>query len=84
MFNWPPVPATIEKTLREAIRLARMGISINVFMLEHSPGLVAFMDRLAQLTGGRVFPAQSSQIGEVVVGDYVGRLSPPGRGRRAS
>ena len=79
-FNWPPVAVTIEKTLREAARLARMGISINVFMLEHSPGLVAFMDRLAKLTGGQVFPARSSDIGEVIVQDYVRRRA----GRRAS
>jgi len=79
-FNWPPVAITIEKTLREAARLARMSISINVFMLEHSPGLVAFMDRLAKLTGGQVFPARSSDIGEVIVQDYVRRRA----GRRAS
>src|SRR5919106_490760 len=38
IFNWPPVRTTIEKTLREAMRLARSGISINVFMLERSEG----------------------------------------------
>ncbi|MDQ3766042.1 MAG: hypothetical protein M3346_01690 [Actinomycetota bacterium] len=79
-FNWPPVGVTIEKTLREAARLARMGISINVFMLEQSPGLVGFMNRLARLTGGLVFPARSSDIGHVIVRDYVRRRA----GRRAS
>ncbi|MBA2273271.1 MAG: hypothetical protein H0W21_05120 [Actinobacteria bacterium] len=79
-FSWPPVRVTIEKTLREAARLARGGISINVFMLEQSPGLVAFMNRLAKLTGGQVFPARSSEIGEVIVQDYVRRRS----ARRAS
>lgn len=79
-FNWPPVAATLEKTLREGARLAHMGIAINVFMLEQSPGLVRFMNRLAKLTGGRVFPARSSEIGEIVLRDYVGRRS----GRRAS
>ncbi|MBA3350301.1 MAG: hypothetical protein H0T12_07065 [Actinobacteria bacterium] len=79
-FNWPPVRITVEKTLREAALLARLGISINVFMLEQSPGLVGFMKRLAKLTGGQVFPAQSADIGEVIVQDYVRRHS----GRRAS
>ncbi|MDQ3785109.1 MAG: hypothetical protein M3360_09605 [Actinomycetota bacterium] len=79
-FNWPPVAVTIEKTLLEAARLARMGISINVFMLEESPGLIAFMNRLGKLTGGGVFPARSSDIGEVIVRDYVRRRA----GRRAS
>ena len=72
-FNWPPVADTIERTLREGARLARMGISINVFMLEQSPGLIEFMTRLAQLTGGAIFPARSSEIGEVVMRDYMHR-----------
>jgi uncharacterized protein with von Willebrand factor type A (vWA) domain len=71
-FNWPPLPETIEKTLREALRLARSGISINVFMLEDAPGLIEFMDRLAGLTGGRVFPTTSSDVGSFVIRDYVG------------
>ncbi|MDQ3751402.1 MAG: hypothetical protein M3333_00715 [Actinomycetota bacterium] len=79
-FNWPPVRITVEKTLREAARLARVGISLNVFMLEQSPGLVAFMNRLAKVTGGEVFHASSSEIGEVIVQDYVRRRA----GRRAS
>ncbi|MBA3430501.1 MAG: hypothetical protein H0U16_03340, partial [Actinobacteria bacterium] len=81
VFNWPPVRETIEKTLREAVRLARLNISINVFMLEETPGLVGFMDRLTSLTGGQVFPARSSELGNVIVGDYERRRS--GR-RRAS
>src|SRR6266536_3324700 len=56
-FRWPPVPETIRMTLREAMRLARQDVTINVFMLEDTPGLSRFMDRLASLTGGRVFEA---------------------------
>ena len=80
LFNWPPIPTTIEKTLREAARLARSGITINVFMLEESPGLINFMDRLASLTGGRVFPADSQELDETIIGRYVRSR----RGRRAS
>jgi len=70
LFNWPPVPITIEKTLREAARLARSQIKINVFMLEETPGLVRFMDRLARLTGGQVFQAEAAGLGAAIVGGY--------------
>jgi uncharacterized protein with von Willebrand factor type A (vWA) domain len=79
LFNWPPVPETIEKTLREALRLARSGISINIFMLEESEGLLSFMHRLAHLAGGKTYLADSSEIGVDVMREYLG-----GRSRRAS
>jgi uncharacterized protein with von Willebrand factor type A (vWA) domain len=73
LFNWPPVRETIEKTLREAARLARSGISINVFMLEQTPGLVSFMAKLAKLTGGEVVPARSHELADTIIGEYVRR-----------
>lgn len=72
-FSWPPVPATIELTLAEAMRLAKAGVTLNVFMLEDAPGLVRFMERLARLTGGRVFENVGDGLGEFVVRDYVRR-----------
>ena len=79
LFNWPPIPETIEKTLRQAMRLARSNISINVFMLETSPGLEEFMARLSSLTGGEIFRADSAEIGQTVIGSYMSE-----RRRRAS
>jgi uncharacterized protein with von Willebrand factor type A (vWA) domain len=79
LFNWPPIPETIEKTLRQAMRLARSNISINVFMLDTSPGLEAFMARLSSLTGGEIFRADSAEIGQTVIGSYLRH-----RRRRAS
>jgi uncharacterized protein with von Willebrand factor type A (vWA) domain len=70
-FAWPPVPETIHLTLREAMRLARAGVTLNVFMLEDSPGLARFMERLARLTNGRVFLMSGDALGEFVVRDYV-------------
>src|SRR5919108_185227 len=55
VFSWPPVAETIRRTLSEAMRLARAGVTLNVFMLEDSPGLIRFMERLARVTAGRVF-----------------------------
>jgi uncharacterized protein with von Willebrand factor type A (vWA) domain len=72
-FSWPPVPETIRRTLSEAMRLARAGVTFNVFMLEDSPGLTRFMERLARLTAGRVFLMSSETVGEFVLRDYVRR-----------
>jgi uncharacterized protein with von Willebrand factor type A (vWA) domain len=72
-FSWPPIPETIHRTLREAMRLAKAGITLNVFMLEDTPGLQRFMERLARLTSGRVFHTAGEGLGEFVVRDYVSR-----------
>jgi uncharacterized protein with von Willebrand factor type A (vWA) domain len=74
-FSWPPVPETIRRTLSEAMRLSRAGVTFNVFMLEESPGLTRFMERLARLTSGRVFLMSSESVGEFVLRDYVRRRS---------
>ena len=78
MFNWPPVPETLEATLREAMRLARAGVELDVFLLEDAPGLVDFAERLARLTGGEVMPMTAEQVGRTVVGNYG---APEGRPR---
>jgi uncharacterized protein with von Willebrand factor type A (vWA) domain len=70
VFNWPPVPETLEATLREAMRLARVGIELDVFLLEDAPGLVAFAERLAELTGGEVFRMTADEVGRTVVSGY--------------
>ena len=70
VFNWPPVAATLEATLREAMRLKRAGIELDVFLLEDAPGLVAFAQRLAQITGGEVVQMDADAIGRAVVAGY--------------
>jgi uncharacterized protein with von Willebrand factor type A (vWA) domain len=70
VFNWPPVPETLEATLREAMRLARAGIELDVFLLEDAPGLVAFAERLAELTGGEVVRMSAEEVGRTVVTGY--------------
>jgi uncharacterized protein with von Willebrand factor type A (vWA) domain len=76
-FSWPPVSKTINMTLAEAVRLSRAGVTLNVFMLEESEGLIGFMERLARVTSGRVFLMDDERLGDFVVRDYV-----KGRGRR--
>jgi uncharacterized protein with von Willebrand factor type A (vWA) domain len=70
-FNWPPVRETLEKTYKEAMRLAKSGVTMNIFMLEETPGLAGFIDRLAKIVGGRVFTSTGEEIGDLIVSDYV-------------
>jgi uncharacterized protein with von Willebrand factor type A (vWA) domain len=72
-FSWPPTSETIAKTLAEAKRLAASGVTLNVFMLEDSPGLVSFMETLGRLTSGRVFRMDSGDLGRFILSDYVRR-----------
>lgn len=69
-FNWPPIPETLEATLREGMRLARSGVRLNIFLLEDAPGLVAFADRLVSLTGGQVVQMSAQETGESILSDY--------------
>lgn len=70
-FQWPPARETLEKTYREAMRLARSGATMNIFMLEREPGLVAFIDKLAQIVHGRVFSTRGDELGDMIVRDYL-------------
>lgn len=72
-FQWPPARETIRKTFREAARLAKSGVTMNVFMLEDSPGLVAFIENLTRTVGGRVFEPAGDELGDMVVREYVRR-----------
>ena len=72
-FAWPPEPETIQLTLAEAMRLSKSGVRLNIFMLEESEGLARFMERLAQLTAGRVFLMDDDRVGDFILRDYVAR-----------
>jgi uncharacterized protein with von Willebrand factor type A (vWA) domain len=78
-FDYPPDPRTIELTLVEVTRLTRRRATINVFMLDDDPRLVAFVDLIARLNGGRVFAPSPDRLGDYVVSDYLRAR----RGRRA-
>jgi uncharacterized protein with von Willebrand factor type A (vWA) domain len=70
-FRWPPVRETLEKTYAEALRLAKAGIVMNIFMLEDSPALFNFVDKLARVVSGRVFAVGGDELGELIVKDYL-------------
>jgi uncharacterized protein with von Willebrand factor type A (vWA) domain len=71
--SWVSAGETVKKTLAEAFRLSRSGVRLNVFMLERSPGLITFMERLARLTQGRVFLVRDTEMGSFILRDYASR-----------
>jgi uncharacterized protein with von Willebrand factor type A (vWA) domain len=77
-FAWPPTRETIAATLAEVERCTRRGATINVFMLDDDPRLVAFMQEVGRRNGGRVFQPKRGALGEFVVADYLSSR----RGRR--
>ncbi|MFC3504618.1 VWA domain-containing protein [Micromonospora krabiensis] len=71
LFHWPPLPETIEATIREVDRLARYGATLNLFMLGDDPGLRRFVDAVARRSKGRMFTPDPDDLGEYVVSDYL-------------
>jgi uncharacterized protein with von Willebrand factor type A (vWA) domain len=83
-FNYPPVPETIEATLREVARCTRDGIRINTFMLDATGYLKAFVERLTQMNQGRAFFTTPETLGDYVLVDFIEhKRQQSGRGRRA-
>ncbi|MFI7606672.1 VWA domain-containing protein [Micromonospora sp. NPDC049366] len=76
LFNWPPLPETIEATIREVDRLARYGATLNLFMLGDDPGLRRFVDAVARRSKGRMFTPDPDDLGEYVVSDYLRSRQP--------
>jgi uncharacterized protein with von Willebrand factor type A (vWA) domain len=71
IFDYPPQPATLYKTLSEVDRLAKLGASVTVFRLGDEPRLEAFVDLIARRSGGRVVAPDVDGLGAAVVGDYL-------------
>jgi uncharacterized protein with von Willebrand factor type A (vWA) domain len=80
LFNWPALPETLELTLAEVDKLTKRGVTINVFMLDDEPRLVEFIDEVARRNKGRVFSADTENLGSYVVSDYL--TSRTGRSKR--
>lgn len=70
-FHYPPLPETIDKTLREVLRCTRAGIRINTFMLGTSPPLRAFVERVAAINHGRAFFTTPDDLGDYVLVDFL-------------
>jgi len=62
---------TIRKTLTEVDRCTRDGIRINTFMLDASPGLRGFVERMTKMNRGRAFFTTPETLGDYVLVDFV-------------
>jgi uncharacterized protein with von Willebrand factor type A (vWA) domain len=83
-FHYPPVPETVQATLREVARCTREGIRINTFMLDATGYLKQFVEKLTQLNGGRAFFTTPDTLGDYVLVDFIEhkRTLRSGRGAR--
>jgi len=61
------------ETLREVERVTRMGIVINTFMLDDSPSLRAFVERMTSINRGRALYTRPDTLGEYLLVDYIDR-----------
>ncbi|MEJ5255439.1 MAG: hypothetical protein WHS89_08830 [Acidimicrobiales bacterium] len=83
-FNYPPVRETVDATLREVARCTREGIRINTFMLDPTPHLRMFVEKLSELNRGRAFFTTPETLGDYVLVDFLEQRRQLLKGRRAS
>jgi uncharacterized protein with von Willebrand factor type A (vWA) domain len=62
-----------QETLREVERVTRRGITINTFMLDDSPSLRAFVERMTRINKGRALYTRPDRLGEYLLVDYLAR-----------
>jgi uncharacterized protein with von Willebrand factor type A (vWA) domain len=70
-FHYPPVPETVEETLKEVVRCTREGIRINTFMLDANSYLRDFVERLTKMNRGRAFFTTPETLGDYVLVDFI-------------
>ena len=64
--------ATVE-TLEQVKRVTRQGVTINTFMLDDSPPLRSFVDKMTNINKGRAFYTTPNQLGKFLMVDYIGK-----------
>jgi uncharacterized protein with von Willebrand factor type A (vWA) domain len=70
-FSYPPSPETVRATLAEVARCTAENIRINTFMLDVTPHLQAFVERMAKINKGRVFFTTPETLGSYVLVDFL-------------
>ena len=66
-------PRAAEETLKQVRRITRRGATINTFMLDDSPELVSFVERMTRINKGRALYTSPRQLGSFVMVDYLSR-----------
>jgi uncharacterized protein with von Willebrand factor type A (vWA) domain len=80
-FSYPPVRETVDATLREVVRCTAEGIRINTFMLDPTPHLRHFVEKLTELNRGRAFFTTPETLGDYVLVDFLEQRRRMVRGR---
>lgn len=62
-----------QETLKEVERVTRKGITINTFMLDDSPSLRAFVEKMTQINRGRALYTRPDHLGEYMLVDYISK-----------
>jgi uncharacterized protein with von Willebrand factor type A (vWA) domain len=62
-----------QETLKEVERVTRKGITINTFMLDDSPSLRAFVEKMTQINRGRALYTRPDHLGEYMLVDYLAK-----------
>ena len=62
-----------QETLKEVERVTRAGITINTFMLDDSPSLRAFVERMTRINKGRALYTRPDRLGEYLLVDYIAK-----------
>ena len=70
-FHYPPVRETLDATLAEVLRCTAEGIRINTFLLDATPALQAFVERMAAINKGRLFLTTPDTLGSYVLVDFL-------------
>jgi len=60
-----------QETLKEVERVTRKGITINTFMLDDSPSLRAFVEKMTLINRGRALYTRPDHLGEYMLVDYL-------------
>ena len=71
LFNYPPLPETIDATLREVQRCTKEGITINSFVLDANNSLRRFIEHLSQINKGRAFFTSADSLGDYLLVDFL-------------
>ncbi len=66
-------PHAVAETLKTVRRVTRRGITINTFMLDDSPELIGFVERMTEINRGRAFFTSPGQLGSFLMVDYLSR-----------
>jgi uncharacterized protein with von Willebrand factor type A (vWA) domain len=66
-------PHAVAETLKTVRRVTRRGITINTFMLDDSPSLRAFVERMTRINRGRALYTRPDKLGQYLLVDYLAK-----------